>query len=69
MKIEEIRQSGAEELEHKLLSLKEELFKLRFQAKSGKIEKPSRIKQVKRDIARVLTIQREGKDNANPRKP
>ncbi len=69
MKIEEIRQSGAEELEHKLISLKEELFKLRFQAKSGKIEKPSRIKQVKRDIARVLTIQREGKDNANRKKP
>jgi len=69
MKTEEIRQSGAEELEHKLVSLKEELFKLRFQAKSGKIEKPSRIKQVKRDIARVLTIQREGKDNANRKKP
>ena len=40
MKVDEIRQSSAEELEHKLVSLKEELFKLRFQAKSGKIEKP-----------------------------
>jgi len=64
MKIDEIRQLSADELEHKLVSLKEELFKLRFQAKSGKIEKPSRIKMVRRDIARVLTIQREGKNNA-----
>lgn len=64
MKTDEIRQLGADELEHKLVSLKEELFKLRFQAKSGKIEKPSRIKMVRRDIARVLTIQREGKNNA-----
>ncbi len=64
MKTDEIRQLSADELEHKLVSLKEELFKLRFQAKSGKIEKPSRIKMVRRDIARVLTIQREGKNNA-----
>jgi len=64
MKTEEIRQLSADELEHKLVSLKEELFKLRFQAKSGKIEKPSQIKIVKRSIARVLTIQREGKNNA-----
>ena len=64
MKTDEIRQLSADELEHKLVSLKEELFKLRFQAKSGKIEKPSRIKMVKRDIARILTIQGEGKNNA-----
>lgn len=64
MKTEEIRQLSADELEHKLVSLKEELFKLRFQAKSGKIEKPSQIKIVRRSIARVLTIQREGKNNA-----
>ncbi len=64
MKTEEIRQLSTDELEHKLVSLKEELFKLRFQAKSGKIEKPSQIKIVRRSIARVLTIQREGKNNA-----
>ena len=65
MKTDEIRQLSADELEHKLVSLKEELFKLRFQAKSGKIEKPSQIKIVRRNIARVLTIQREGKNNAS----
>ena len=65
MKTEEIRQLSPDELEHKLVSLKEELFKLRFQAKSGKIEKPSRIKMVRRDIARILTIQGEGKNNAS----
>ncbi len=64
MKTDEIRQLSTDELEHKLVSLKEELFKLRFQAKTGKIEKPSRIKMTKRDIARILTIQREGKNNA-----
>ncbi len=64
MKTEEIRELSADELEHKLVSLKEELFKLRFQAKSGKIEKPSQIKIARRSIARVLTIQREGKNNA-----
>ncbi len=64
MKTDEIRQLSADELQHKLVSLKEELFKLRFQAKSGKIEKPSQIKIVRRSIARVLTIQREGKNNA-----
>ena len=64
MKTDEIRELSADELEHKLVSLKEELFKLRFQAKSGKIEKPSRIKMIRRDIARILTIQGEGKNNA-----
>ena len=59
MKIDEIRQLGTAELEHKLADFKEELFKLRFQAKSGKLEKPSRISEARRTIARILTIMRQ----------
>ncbi|MEA3328302.1 MAG: 50S ribosomal protein L29 [Candidatus Omnitrophota bacterium] len=59
MKTDEIRQLGTAELEHKLAELKEELFKLRFQAKSGKLEKPSRISEARRMIARILTIKRQ----------
>ena len=59
MKTDEIRQLGAAELENKLAGLKEELFKLRFQAKSGKLEKPSLISEARRTIARILTIQRQ----------
>ena len=65
MKTSEVRQLSAAELEHKLVDLRQELFKLRFQAKSGKIEKPSRISEVKRTIARILTIESERKGAGN----
>lgn len=47
------------ELEQKLAGLKEELFNLRFQLATGQLENPMRIKEVKKTIARVKTIQRE----------
>lgn len=59
MKMDEARQLSADELERKLEALRRELFELRFQAKCAKLEKPSRISQVKRDIARILTLKRE----------
>ena len=59
MKMNELRQLSADELEHKLEALKRELFELKFKAKCAKLEKPSRISQVKRDIARILTLNRE----------
>ena len=68
MKMDELRQLGADELEHKLEVLKKELFKLRFQAKCAKLEKPSRIGQVKRDIARILTLKREKRKANEPTK-
>ena len=52
MKVKEIR-------EMKLASLKEELFNLRFQLATGQLENPMRIKEVKKTIARIKTIQRE----------
>ncbi len=60
MKTSQIREMTPEERRQKLSELTEELFRLRFQASSGQIEKPHLIKQVKRDIARMHTIIKEG---------
>jgi large subunit ribosomal protein L29 len=59
MKVEDIRKMSTEELNSELSSLKEELFKLRFQHATNQLENPAQIAQVKRDIARVMTIKRE----------
>ena len=65
MKVEEIRKMSDEELSSELTSLKEELFKLRFQLATNQLDNPAQITQVKRDIARVMTIQREKQLAAN----
>ena len=59
MKTIEIRKMSAEELEAKLKELKTELFNLRFQHAINQLENPHRIADVKKDIARVMTILRE----------
>ena len=59
MKVNEIRDMSAYEQSEKLKSLKEELFNLRFQHATGQLENPMRIREVKRSIAQVKTIQRE----------
>ena len=59
MKASEVRELSAKELDAKLLELKDELFKLRFQQAINQLENPMRISAVKKDIARVKTIQRE----------
>jgi len=59
MKAKEIRDMNSAELEQKLAGLKEELFNLRFQLATGQLENPMTIKEVKKTIARVKTIQRE----------
>ena len=64
MKVNEIRNLSAEELNQKLASLKEELFGLRFQLATGQLENPMRIKDVKKTIARIKTIQRENEMKA-----
>ena len=65
MKVEEIRKMSDEELSSELASLKDELFKLRFQHATNQLDNPAQIAQVKRDIARVMTIQREKQLAAN----
>ena len=59
MKVNEIRDMSADEQAQKLQSLKEELFNLRFQHATGQLENPMRLREVKKSIAQVKTIQRE----------
>ena len=55
-KIGDVRAKSADELTTMLLDLRKEQFNLRFQRATGQLEALSRIKQVRRDIARVKTI-------------
>ena len=59
MNAKEIRQMTVEELNSKLKELKSELFNLRFQHAVNQLENPHRIADVKKDIARVMTILHE----------
>ncbi|MDO5784008.1 MAG: 50S ribosomal protein L29 [Eubacteriales bacterium] len=59
MKAKEIRELSVEELEVKLTELKKDLFNLRLQHATNQLDNPTRIADVKRDIARVNTILRE----------
>lgn len=59
MKVKDIRDMSGGELDQKLVGLKDELFNLRFQHATGQLENPLRIKEVKKTIARIKTIQRE----------
>ena len=55
MKMSEIRELGKEEAQQKLSDLTEEIFNLRFQHEIGQLENTAKLKQVKRDIARIKT--------------
>ena len=59
MKASEIRDMNPDEMHRKVAELKEELFNLRFQHGIGQLENPQRMKQAKRDIARLKTIIKE----------
>jgi large subunit ribosomal protein L29 len=59
MKARELRQSSREELLERLKEAKEELFNLRFQLATGQLDNTSRIKEAKKDIARIFTVLRE----------
>jgi len=66
MKAREVRDFNSGELQHKHQELIEELFNLRFQLATGQIENVGRITAVRRDIARVKTVQRERQLQATP---
>jgi large subunit ribosomal protein L29 len=59
VKIAELRELQDEELETRLAEAKTELFNLRFQHVTGQLDNYARLVQVKRDIARILTLLRE----------
>ena len=56
MKPEEIRAKSEDELRDELRDLKKEAFNLRFQQASGQLENTARVRQVRRDIARIKTV-------------
>lgn len=58
MKASEIKEMSADEMNEKLVSLKEELFALRFQLAVNQLENTARLKAVKKDIARIKTTLR-----------
>ena len=62
MKASVIREMSADELQKKLTELKDELFHLRFQLAINQLDNPHKITEVKRDIARVLTVINEAKN-------
>ena len=59
MKNEEIRELGSEELQHRLEELRTELFNLRFQKAKNVLDRPDRLRIVRREIARINTIVKE----------
>lgn len=65
MKASEIRDMTLDEMHSKVSDLKEELFNLRFQHEIGQLENPQRMKQTKKDIARMETVINEVTLNQN----
>ena len=61
MKAEDLRGKTPDELKTQLVELKKEAFNLRFQRASGQLENTARVRQVRRDIARIQTILNAGR--------
>ncbi|MCO4316789.1 50S ribosomal protein L29 [Phyllobacterium sp. 21LDTY02-6] len=59
MKSAEVRAMSLDQLNEELGSLKKEQFNLRFQKATGQLEKTARVRQIRRDIARIKTIARQ----------
>ena len=61
MKPEQIRNMSDAELEQTIINLKEGLYKLRVESKSGRVEKPHLLREARRNIARCYTVMKEKK--------
>ncbi len=59
MKTTDLREMREEELQQRCREVQQELFNLRLQQTTGQIEKPSRIKELRRDVARIKTVLHE----------
>jgi len=64
MKVSEARGMDVERLDDEVLKLKREQFNLRFQRATGQLENTARVRQVRRDIARLKTVAREKRAQA-----
>jgi large subunit ribosomal protein L29 len=59
IKVEDIRRMTADQMDDEILKLKKERFNLRFQRATGQLENTSRMREARRDIARIKTIARQ----------
>ena len=59
MRIREIKEQTKEELEAKLADIKKSIFNLKFQKATGQLENPVKIRNLRKDIARIKTLLRE----------
>ena len=57
MKMSDVKGLSKDQLKEEILKLKKEQLNLRFQRASGQLEKPSRIRELRRDVARLKTVQ------------
>lgn len=64
MKAEDVRSKSDDELQDELMTLKKESFNLRFQRASGQLENTARVREVRRDIARIKSIMGERRSGA-----
>ena len=62
MNVKEVRDLSNEELEKEVVSVKEELYELRFAQATGTLENPARIREVRKTIARIKTVITERKN-------
>jgi large subunit ribosomal protein L29 len=69
MKAQQVRGMTPDQLADELVKLKKEQFNLRFQAASGQLENTSRVRAIRRDIARISTIARQKPSAEAPTKP
>lgn len=65
MKIKELRELSTEDLNKKITESKKELFNMRMKQATGALEKPSKIKELRKDVARMKTIIREREIGGN----
>lgn len=64
MKVSEIRKLSSEELNTKVIETKKELLNLRIKNATGALDKPSKLKELKKDVARMLTVLKERENSA-----
>ncbi len=62
MKVKEIKELTTEQIEAKIGEVKEEIFNLRMKQATGNLEKPSRIKELRKDVARMKTVLAERRE-------
>lgn len=59
MKIDKVRELGVEELEHKLTDLQQEIFHARIQKETGQLDQLGKVRDLRKDLARVKTVLRQ----------